>query len=398
MAHNQSLQFIIIQGGTCDYINVREQALWESAELPVEREDVGLALFYVHPISGLIGCDLSNPGNNNTNAEWTVPIVNTGQYHVYMFAVMRWTPGSVWDQGSIVYHNGYFWQSLVLTNNEPTDISPDWEQLDCTNFNEFNIYCTNSVPVPFESAYFTSIYNSECVSARIYNIACNSYVVQNIAAPDINQQPNFLLPILIKVWNLSMTEEVMECIYVDVMAGETFSNIQLPNNDGVYIIEVGYGSYTNVVWDNNNPPNMISYEIVRNCVFNADLPTNQYVVYGICNIESCWKALYDKIMCKPIDPCCQSCDPEEKEEIENFRYTLNMINALWFNLMSYIELEQGIYMHMYNIYSINGEVIDPVRMNFIQHIADTIEKINELTNRCGDCNGTQSNISNCTEC
>lgn len=402
MAHNQALQFIVIESNTCDSITVHEQILWDNINPPTHRDEIGLALFYRNISSGISGCDLSNPGNNTTNAEWVIPIESAGQYEIFMFAVHRWIDmGSVWPLYSIVYHNGFFWICMDPNiDREPGTNINIWRKATCDDFIMFNNYCMGaSHNIKFLlNEFFSSIYNSECVSARVLNVGCNRYQVQDIAAPEIQEQPNFMLPTLVKVWNLAMTEEIIDCIYIDRMAGETLANVQLPDDDGVYVIEVGYGSYTNVIWDENTPPNMISYTIVRDCAFNADLPTNQYVAYGICNIESCWKKLYDKMMCKPVDVCCDSCDPEVKEEMENFRYTLNMMNALWFNLMAYIELEQGIYMHLYNLYTINGVVSDPVRMSFLQHIADIIEKIAEITERCGDCNGAFSNETGCTEC
>ena len=402
MANNINLQFYMVADDKCTYLNVYENAQWKTDNLPIERDDVALALFWT--TDNTSGCDLTNPGDSSSKAEWQIEMSEQGIYNVYMFAVLVWEDGMTIEEGQIVYYNGVFYRyscdesssssSCVVTT---PGTSEEWTEMTCNDLELFLAWAGddgNATSDPFNGAYFSSIYNFDCISKRIYRIGCNKYRV--LAEGLTNERP-----ILIKVYTLA--NELLDCYYIDTLKGETYKDIEF-DEDNVYIIEVGSA---NIEWTGTGSAPISGGEgevvdgewvLVEDCEYDGNYTSYQEVVYSICDIETCWTTLTKNILCRPVDVCCDTCDTDTLKMIDDYRYTLNMMNSLWFNLMAYIEIDKGLYQGLYSVYEINGDYTDPDRMNYLLQIQDIITMLKEIVLRCGDCSATDSTSNNCQTC
>lgn len=390
MASSTNLQFYIVENGDCQYISVHEQAVWDSTDLPITRAEVALAMYWFSSVNlADRGSDLTNTGTEANRAVYDIEVTTRGLYQVYLFAVLKWVAGTTVVDDGIVYYNSNFWINVSggSLGTAPA-LDGNWEVLTDSEADRLRFLAfteTSEVSPDFEGAYYTSVYNFNCINKRLYKIACNKWRVINI-------EGNTDRTVLVKVWNLAKTE-VINSYYIEIedesdgpLLEEEYVDIEM-DEDNVYLVEVGIAE--------------LDEEGVVTGDFDEAFRTSEDIVYVLCDIEACWVSMSKNLLCKDVSECCSSCDSDTQDTIDKSRYALNMINALWFNVMAYIEIEQGLYKGLYSVYEINGNnylnTTSPERIEYAKNVEDSITKIKEIIARCGDC-GILDSSDDCLTC
>lgn len=377
--------FTTLVENNCEQIRVTDGTPWPVNLGAIQREYCGIALWYSY--NGAIYNDFSNMGTNSTPGEWIIPITGNGIYNISMFVVPIWTTGS-WATNEIVFNNGNFY--IATAPHLPGGIAPSidptgWRLLDNTDY--FTFY--NNWDGPSADRFYAFIqrqvnvtcFNTEPVTSpsNIYQIACHSFRVDYSSLPTT-------LNIAISVWNLDMTERI-SCLIIPAGSTDTYADVTTPT-DGVYIIEYGYQLD----------------QTSTNCDINYEEMFVQYPVYDFCNALVCYNALVQILLCNELDPCCRNCDPDFIEKRKIYREELNKMMALMFQLYALLNIEQLDFVGYNIIYQqISQNVYEPFSIDrnlILDRIQDVIEKLSEITGRCGDCDGPRENLSNkpCTNC
>jgi len=108
----------------------------------------------------------------------------------------------------------------------------------------------------------------------------------------------------------------------------------------------------------------------------------QYPIYDFCSIQICQESLIRDILCTDTD-CVSTCDANYILENTNKRNTLNMISAVYDDIIGKINAERMEYLGIYSI--------DPDRAATLQEVDNLITKLIEITLRCGVCNDIDTN-------
>ena len=108
----------------------------------------------------------------------------------------------------------------------------------------------------------------------------------------------------------------------------------------------------------------------------------QYPIYDFCSIQICQESLIRDILCTDTD-CVSTCDANYTLEDTNKRNILNMINAVYDDIIGKINAERMEYLGIYSI--------DPDRAATLQEVDNLITKLIEITLRCGVCNDIDTN-------
>lgn len=134
-------------------------------------------------------------------------------------------------------------------------------------------------------------------------------------------------------------------------SNSNIANVALPGN-GIYIIEAS------------------APELLEDYCFIY----NEY-----CDIQECVRLLTLDIFCNPIDDCGYEC-PSDKLVLEQKRFVLNKIMALFNQYISAIKFEEFEYL--------NVTTIDDCRDLILSNIANLVTELDRAVLVCGDCNKT----------
>lgn len=337
------------------------------------REECRLLLMWKNTSNNVLYKDDTDPGDNTTHGEWIVQLNNPANYQFFLFAVIKWHIGFTTEGGGIVYHNNnYFQNQGAPTTTEPIDGVGNWVIVSDYNsiINYFSITNLN----PNKGLYNIGSYNASCMFTKIANTGCNSYRVS------LHDYVEYNRPLLIKVWTYDK-KTLVHSEYINVLAGQRFVDLQT-DNDNVYLLEIGYAVIEDEVW---NQGVLVQYTLIENGEFASGQDKEEYVIYSICAIETCYKDLITEVMCNLDMDCTELCDASMKAKKEHRVYKLNVFNALWFSLSAYIEIEKGNYIGLTEVYNINNEPLNLERHDYIMTVQDIINKMKVIVNKCNDC-------------
>lgn len=108
---------------------------------------------------------------------------------------------------------------------------------------------------------------------------------------------------------------------------------------------------------------------------DSDPVSETYVITHFCTIKACIKSLIEQILCgNADDPCCNSCNEEEKAKLASIRFELNKIIFLFGYYLATGFYTKIKYLGVYNL--------TPEEIKEWQDLDDIIVKIRELTKRC----------------
>jgi hypothetical protein len=323
-----------------------------------------VALFWsIDNWSTIAGGDLTDPADY----EWIIPSINQEQYSIYAFYAFNWTDGgiNVWPIDGICYDHGGFYLNIsggTVTEGiaaTPPHLDPvKWKLMDDTNYADFvTAMASGTNPIDV------------CRSnEEVLTISCHLYTV--------TQSPTCYEWKVCDVSGIAGDKVVNIYAYgsTTILATYTLAEgqcvtVTLPN-DGVYVVD-----------------------IMR---ITATEPIHEYhLAYEICKIKTCWATLVNSILCNEWDPCCMnSCSDAQKEALRVKRDTLNMMIALFIDLMASMLVEHTQYMNILLTYQ-NGNT-EATRATYIQRVKDNIERLLLIVGRCGEC--TQTPVTTTTSC
>ena len=150
-----------------------------------------------------------------------------------------------------------------------------------------------------------------------------------------------------------------------------------------YTIDCTTGSYVDVVFPQDG---IYTVTITNN--LTPDIYT--LVIYDLCDLLTCGKALILDIFCNEVDPCCKDCDEARKEKLRAQRAEVNKLVALMGYLLAYIEKDRLSYLGVFTM--------DDCRLLNVQEIQSIFDKIKTVTERCGECNSKPVSTINTSPC
>ena len=331
----------------CGYITVTDTSTYTTT--PNSRADFGIAILVEH--DGAFDYTLSNFTNTNF---WEIPVTNGTQYTIHAYQVPQWVNGT-YASGEIVYHNGYFW-----VNNNGFGISTEpgvqyWTVIpnDSTGQAQFNSSASSSadtIITPFCVITRTSCYNYQVCNPtqaisyfRVTDIEGNLSVITTNATPVTDQNGGVI----------AYSIPIGECVTITVPS------------EGVYVLNTG-----------DNATSMIY----------------QKVIFELCKYFDCYFGLIKKILCTDYDPCCNACDEATIKETENFRFTLNKMQAL----INVLQMKT----YYDNIHYRSTLNVSDNRIIELNEIQDIINSLDDIIVRCGLCAGATDNdvVNPCTSC
>jgi len=296
------------------------------------RTDLGIAIFYSKDDFVTVLADLSN-----SDLGWTFSVDNNSTYIVKAFIVLSWIAGSYTDD-EIVYYENFFYQNQSggATTGIP-GVSVDWVELDSADYLLFETELETG------SGDFGYTLQSESFDCPLFSIEMteeHKFVVSdNSGGATINSA---------KLYDIR--DSVIESL--------TFSS-----NLASFTTTNNFCGYVYILYDDS--------EI-------ALLPVIDMIYAKDCGIE-----LTKYIMCACSDPCDEDC--YEDDYIKQKRTELLNLNSLLFAINGFIYTDRIKYM---GIVSYNSE-----RKDFISKIGEMIEQLNVITERCGLCSSSESNIT-----
>lgn len=384
---NQEFDFVCLNinfgldvTGDCTSVIVSDITDWSTSSL--EREDVGIALF--SSVDGITwNGDLSNPGNNTTQSVWYVDAQNQSSLYINSFFVPVWEAGT-YIPYSIVYYLGvfYFNASGSSTTGEP-GVSIDWTELTA---NDYGIFYNSIFNIGLDYWMYSTSINLDCDLTQIWKQECYHYrVIPNLQDIEIEIEGETYN----RNWEVSLYDvtgqNLLGCWVIDRNAGEDYADIVTPEEDGVYVVYIRYQAGV--------PSKTCTY-------LEDDLDiVHTYPIYEICDLQNCYMRIVEDLLCNEIDPCCETCDEDVLRQMELQRLELNKMIALYFTLLSLLNMERVNYLGVNVLFDSNKSPVDMDRYKLIMKIKDVITKIGEVVGRCGDCNGTQQDFeSPCKDC
>jgi len=375
-----NISFDLDVTGDCTSVIVKDTTDWESSSL--EREDVGIALFSSTDNISWLG-DLTNPGDNNNQSEWFVDALNQNTLYITSFYVPVWQAG-LYLPHAIVYRLGVFYynSSVGSTAGEP-GISLDWTIL---TESDFGIFYNSVFNLGLEYWMYSTQVQLDCDLTQIWKQECYHYrVIPNLEDITIEIEGKTYL----RNWEVSLYDvtgqTLLGCWVIDRNAGETYADIITPEEDGIYVVYIRYQA---------GPPSSSCTNLEDDIQI-----VHTYPIYEICDLQNCYMNLVNNLLCNEIDPCCETCDEDVLRQMDLQRMELNKMIALYFTLISMLNLERVNYLGVNVLFDINRTPVDMDRYNLIMKINDVITKLGEVVGRCGDCNGTEEDFSSpCKDC
>jgi len=144
--------------------------------------------------------------------------------------------------------------------------------------------------------------------------------------------------------------------YVFYTGSISYIDIQLPADDA-YRLTINYYAFEDL---------------------DVPIDTTQVIyIDEICGLSECFREMVIKILCNETDPCCESCNAEEKVKQEKLRYMVNQIMALFLSLTAIIHKDTMAYLGIWED--------DACRESNQQDISTLIEALKAAIERCGVC-------------
>lgn len=177
----------------------------------------------------------------------------------------------------------------------------------------------------------------------------------------------------------------------------TDTSVNVPTKINTIIVSNFSGSYTEtyemVIANGNTLEIILPQDDVYTITITDNLSTTTFtdVIYDFCDLITCYRKLVLDIFCNEKDPCCKECDAAALHAIDFKRNELNKLNALAGSLFAYIHRDKIVYLGIYSV--------EDCRITDIQMIADLASKINEILDRCGECQKSKVIVSTpCSTC
>lgn len=323
-----------------DYILVEDVTQYGGLA-PDRREDYGLALFW-----SIDDFSYDNSDLTNQTSEYSITSNINGLYYIKTFYVLKWIAGT-YTANSLAFHNDQFWLSSTGTSEEPGTGS-DWNVIeDYTDF--------NSNVDPVTSTYSESSEIVESLSNIYKKVGCFTYIV--------NDATNIAGDKVVTVYNLDNTiatnSDNEDAVYELLDGGSV--TIELEPLDSIYILNItGSG-------------------------IDQSVP-----IYEFCNYERCIAKIASDILCCEVDPCCLDCDDTKEQWLK--AYEAVKLRNLYDHLISMVESERSEFLTIFERSETQDELLG--------EILQTLEKIQEITNRCADCDGVNvdTNQEPCSSC
>jgi hypothetical protein len=195
------------------------------------------------------------------------------------------------------------------------------------------------------------------IHSEISKVSCNSWTVCSI--DEVNT-------LTVKLYSIRDLSTVIEEY---TLAPEECQDIEV-DDDGVFIIRV----------------------------YNGEELTETFLEYSFCNLETCFVSLTKELFCNEFDPCCTSCDAEAKRLMQIKRDHLNMMIA-YISKIHYLLNENSVYCMLSGIINPESDDIETLISTNSNEIVSILNRLKHLTDRCGECYGTQTNeTTGCTNC
>jgi len=340
----------------CD-IQVTDQTNW-NGQFVQERSLYHLYLWWKDPVTNAWTLDSTNP----LSASYLLNTMNNGVHTVEIYAVEKYSTSSyvAVTPGQMYSYNG---QAFVWNNVSP------WVPATQTALGLFpsavNGWVLMSVEGSFHNyggtgnQFYTGTISVECTRTfDLTKTSChnwrltNNYDITGIINVDLYNLNDPTTIITSFEWNTSVDE------YIDVEVSE----------DGIFELDLSY-----VVGETT-----YHYPRVR--------------IRDICGFLDCMVKLVKQILCNEKDPCCQSCSEEQKRQLQIWRDHLNMMIAYSDAIQAAINID------LY--YCMNNQIESEPAEENLQYIIELITKLNELTDRCGECYGAQETEATqpCKDC
>lgn len=210
---------------------------------------------------------------------------------------------------------------------------------DCGN----ELICEKNLDVCFE----ISIDKQDCYKYRFF---------------DTTDYSNYTDDSIIHTVTVKDTDGTYQQTYTTDITNSEYVDIVFPH-DGIYTVEVA-NEVTGTV--------------------------KTYIVYELCALMECYRALVLKVLCNEDDPCCENCDPNKKEKLKQDRAELNKLVALYITLFAFVQKDKINYQ---GIFTVNDE-----RQLQLEYISGIMDQINIITARCGECEQVKINSKPCRSC
>ena len=114
----------------------------------------------------------------------------------------------------------------------------------------------------------------------------------------------------------------------------------------------------------------------------SDGTIDYYPIFDISDAQACYAALFKYILCNCDDPC-DDCD----DGIRARTHDMNSIRALIDSVKEKVYFERYQWMGIYSL--------SDTRQDFIEELGLMIDKLNIITDRCGLCSETDTNVTSC---
>ena len=339
-------------GISCGYAKIIDESVYGAP--PDSRADYGIVIMVQK--NGVTDYTLSDFTNSN---EWYVPIVNNTLYTVMCFQLPAWVAGS-YAAGQVVYdyNTQLFWyNNAIIATTDTPGTGNDWKQLtnDLAGYNFLNNSCTGASTTQIQQACpnytLTKVNcaNDDC--CREWQICDNSgdTTIKYLAIFDSGGN-------LITGGLYGIDPSISTCV-----------TVTLPKQ-GVFIVGA---------MEVSNPNLHIAVELITSY-------SDFFMIYEFCQLQKCVQYLIDKILCSK-DTCQEICDPCDKDKIlesQKSRMDLNRIIALFGTLLAMENAEKITYLGVFDF--------DATRADFISKIGMYIQKIIDISIRCGICTGIET--------
>jgi hypothetical protein len=387
---DESLTFTTETSPACDFISLRDETLWPVKGGIWNRSQSAIAVWCNY--NGSWFYDVNNFGTDLVQGEWLLPITGNGIYSIYAFCVPVWDVAMTHQQNSIIFYAGMFYLATAphVAGEATPNLAAGWQLLTAADFLIFSTYWFGD-PDFYYGMYQTQVsincVSSECpecppasgLQSPIINSGCHLYTLLN---PLFDTTQN----VVVKLYPIDMSE-LISCQIIDVINGQGSIDITTPE-DNVYVLQVGYQVSDGVT-----------------CEIDYEQQYMEYPIYDFCSALTCFMSMNKTILCNELDPCCRNCDPEYLAQRQIFREELNKMIALFMLLYGYLNVDNAEYLQLNLMFQfdINSGVYNPIvpdRNIVIGNIQDIINKLKDITGRCGDCNGTRTDTTTtpCTNC
>ena len=349
------------------------------------RSDFALALFYSK--DGFVTESSYLYYSTDTAFEYSIPAFEDEVYQVAVFVMPIYDDGIAgesWPVDVLVYHDSAIWQCIAATSYNDNDTTiPGSETSAAQHWAEKTTFA--QVTAAFNKSILGKDESIEVNSQLLYTYANGGYgrtdVYWHSYIDEINVTVAPSSEANVPETNVTIDgDTVTICDSTTVAETKTATILDLDGN-AVGTATVPYSKCGDITVDTDGV-----YVIIMES-------TNYYSytpLYRFTDFMNCYNNMVATILCNESDPCCTNCTEESKEEKRIKRYELNSMMALYNSLISKVQLERATYMG----------TIEPSTERYaaLTEIQSILDKLQEVTSRCGDCNGALPDVTTTTPC